>query len=297
MNFRCLNLIGLAILVATVTSCTSIAPRVVNLTPQLMPTNPSGIYTITLLLEEESSGSEASVANVVIGGNIFQMVKAAGKKNVFTFDYSIPSNINHARYYFETLDAKGEITAKSEIYDLRLTNRYVVELESFRAKPGSAISVLGKGFRDSDSILFGGSTLETRFISENQLEFDVPAKDGGEEYQVSLQTSGGVIPISRFRIDYSELRSVPSRLVLLEGQTFTMVLTIDQDAPPEGVEVAMTLDRPELLEFESVKIEGGNRSTNVQVTGGAPGEGTLTIRVPAHNQLLIPIRIDSRLVE
>jgi len=297
MNFRCLSLIGLAILTATVTSCTSIAPRVVNLTPQLMPTNPSGIYTITLMLEYEGSSEQAAAANVVIGGNIFPMVKAQGKRNVFTFDYSIPSNINHARYYFETLDDEGEITSKSEIYDLRLTNRYVVELGSNRAKPGSSISVLGKGFRDSDGILFGGNMLETRFISENQLEFDVPAKEGGVDYQVSLQTSGGIIPISRFRIDYSELRSVPSRLALLEGQAFTMVLTIDQDAPPEGVDVAMTLDRSDLLEFEPVRFEGGERSVSVQLTGGAPGEGTLTVTVPAHNQLLIPVRIDSRIAE
>ena len=297
MNFRCLNLVGLIILAAVFSGCSTIAPRVVNLTPQLMPTNPSGIYTITLLLEEEAKGNEAVAANVVIGGNIFPMVKSSSKKHVFTFDYSIPSNINHARYYFETLDKDGDVTAKSEIFDIRLTNRYVVELESSRAKPGSSISVLGKGFRDTDMIQFGGTALETRFISENQLVFDVPAKDGGKDYQVGLETAGGMIPIGRFRIDYSELRSVPLRLVLLEGQTFTMVLSIDQDAPPEGVDIAMTLDRPELLEFEPVRIEAGERSTNVQVTGGAPGEGLLTVRVPAHNQLAIPVRVDSRVAE
>ena len=205
--------------------------------------------------------------------------------------------MNRARYYFETFNKAGEISSKSEVFDLRLTNRYVVELESSRAKPGSSISVLGKGFRDSDSIQFGGSNLETRFISENQLEFNVPAMEGGLDYQIALKTASGIIPISRFRIDYSELRSVPSRLVLLEGQTFTLVFTIDQIAPPEGVPLSMTLSDPTLLEFEPTSIDPEERSVNVQVTGGAPGEGTLIVKAAAHNQLEIPVRVDSRMVE
>ena len=297
MNSRCLKLVGLTILLGFFSSCTSIAPRVVNLTPQLMPTNPSGIYTITLLVENPNKQKEVSSANVVIGGNIYSMSKAQGKQNVFTFDYSIPSNMNRARYYFETFNNAGGISSKSEVFDLRLTNRYVVELESSRAKPGSSISVLGKGFRDSDTIQFGGSSLETRFISANQLEFNVPAMEGGMDYQIALNTSSGIIPISRFRIDYSELRSVPSRLVLLEGQTFTLVFTIDQNAPPEGVPLSMTLSDATLLEFEPTSIDSEERSVNVQVTGGAPGEGTLTVKAAAHNQLEIPVRVDSRMVE
>jgi len=262
-----------------------------------MPTNPSGIYTLTLMVDESGKPGDVTVANVVIGGSIYKMTRMTGKSHVFTFDYSIPSDMNRARYYFETMNDKGEVIGKSDIYDLRLTNRYVVELESSRAKPGASISVLGKGFRDSDRIQFGGGSLETRYISENQLEFDVPAKPGGVDYQVALETSGGIIPIGRFRIDYSELRSVPSRLVLLEGQKFTIVFTIDQDAPPEGIELDLMVSDPELLECESALIEAGQRSTNIQVMGGSVGEGTLTVKAAAHNQLEIPVRVDSRTMD
>jgi len=275
-------------------SCTSIAPRVVNLTPQLMPTNPSGIYTISLKVDGSSDAKDISAANVVIGGSIFPMVKSQTMSNLFTFDYSIPSSINRARYYFEILNSKGEIRSKSEIYDLNLTNRYVVELESSRAKPGAAISVLGKGFRDTDHIQFGGSTLETRYISDNQLVFNVPAKDGGKDYQVALETSGGAIPIGKFRVDYSELRSMPSRVILLEGQSMTIVFTIDEDAPPDGVDLEFSPSSPDLLEVGSAQIEAGQRSTNVQVTGGMPGEGTLVVTAAAHNQLVLQVRVDSR---
>jgi hypothetical protein len=296
MKSRLLKIIWIIGLTVFIGGCAHYTPRLVNLTPELMTTNPSGIYTLTLLLDSENKPNETK-ANVVIGGAIYAMVPKTGKNNVLTFDYSIPSSVNRAKYYYEILDEKGKVLSKTEVFDLRLTNRYVVELESVRAQPGEAISVLGKGFRAEDKILFDDKPIETRYVSENQLEFDVPVMRGGEDYRITLQTAAGSIAIGTFRIDYSEMRSMPSRLVLLEGQTGTIVFTIDKEAPVGGVPLSMKLNPPNLLEFDEASIAEGTRSVNLQVMGGAPGKGILHVQAAAHNEIVIPVEIQNRVVE
>lgn len=297
MKSRLLKIIWIAGLTTLIAGCAHTSPRLVNLTPGLVPTNPSGIYTLMLLVESEGKATDTTQANVVIGGSIYPMIPQPEKNSLYSFDYSIPTSINHAKYYFEILDEKGGILTKTGVYDLKLTNRYVVELESSRAQPGEAISVLGKGFRSEDKISFGGQAIETRYISENQLEFDVPAMNGGMNYRVALETSGGLISIGTFRIDYSEMRSVPSRLILLEGQSVTIVFSIDKTAPAGGVSINMNLSNVNLLEIPEVSIAEGTRSVNIQVMGGQPGSGTLHVRTAAHNELLIPVHVQSRVIE
>lgn len=272
--------------------CSRTASQLVNLTPQVMPTNPSGIYTLKLLTEQtdESEGK----TNIVIGGNVYPMVSDPSRPELKTFDYSIPREMNRAKYYFEMLDGKGRTTATTEVFDLRLTNRYVIEMSSNRAQPGTKVSVLGRGFRSEDTILFGGGELETRFISDSQVEFDVPAMKGGSSYIVKLQTSEGQLHIGDFRVDFSELRSVPSRLVLLEEQTVTVVFSIDRDAPSSGVPLTMDVSNFGLIEFEAVSIEEGTRSISVQITGETAGVGELMVSAPAHNSLTIPVQVDAR---
>lgn len=293
MNFGRLKLVGIASLCALLTGCGTLGPRWVNLTPQLMPTNPSGIYTLSLMLDGEAASRQIRGTHAVIGGETYSMQQVPGKPNIYTFDYSVPSGSNRARYYFELLDSRGEVVTKSEIFDLRLTNRYVVELESSRAKPGASVAVLGKGFRDTDRIQFGGRSLETRFLSDNQLSFIVPAVAAGAEYPVAVETSGGIIPIARFRVDFSELRAMPSRLRLNVGETVTVVFTIDQDAPPEGMPLQMEISDAALLDFDPVSIAASERSMHVQFTGLNEGSGSLTVTAPAHNGVTLPISVDA----
>lgn len=297
MKSRLLMLVGLVSVLPLFVGCSHVAPRMVNLTPELLPANPSGIYTLSVLLDGVDDSQTSESANLVIGGEVFPMMPLESKTGVFNFDYAMPAGMNRAKYYFELLDPDGEVVSKSTVYDLRLTNRYVVEMESNRAQTGRPIAVLGRGFRSTDIIHFGDQPLQTRFISENQLEFDVPSLEGGVDYNVALSTDAGTISVGTFRIDYSELRSVPSRIILLEGQMTTMVFTIDQDAPDGGVPLQMYASETSLLEFEPVTIEEGNRSVNVQFMGGAPGEGTLVVSAAAHNRLEIPVRVESRMVE
>ena len=296
MKSRLLRIAGIVVLTLMMSACAHYAPRMVNLTSDLMKTNPSGIYTITLLLDADQQIEEPSV-NVVIGGAVYPMSPVPGKSNVLVFDYSIPQGTNHAKYYFEYLDKDGNVISKSELQELRLTNLYVSEMESSRAQPGESISIFGKGFRAEDKIIFDGKPIETRFISDAQLQFDVPAMKGGETYDVALETSGGTVGIGPFRIDYSELRSMPARLVMLEGQMATIVFTIDKDAPAGGVPLSMNLSNSNLLEMDPVVIAEGTRSVNTQVIGGAPGKGELQVKAPAHNDIVIPVEIKNRVVD
>lgn len=296
MKSRLLRIIGTVGLTLLMSSCAHQAPRLVNMTSDLTRTNPSNIYTITLFLDSEQQITSPR-ANIVIGGAIYPMYPVPEKNNFLAFDYSIPQGNNHAKYYFEYLDKDGNVIAKSDVQELRLTNLYVSGMESTRAQPGEAISVFGKGFRAEDKVRFNDQPIETRFISDKQLEFDVPALKGGETYGVTLETSGGVVAIGPFRIDYSELRSMPSRLVLLEGQTATIVFTIDKQAPAGGVPLTMSTSVPDILLYDPVTIEAGDRSVNIQVMGGAPGKGELLVKAPAHNRIAIPVEVQNRVAE
>ena len=277
-------------------ACAHQAPRLVNVTSDLMRTNPSNIYTITLFLDSAQQ-IKSPRANIVIGGAIYPMYPVPGKNNFLAFDYSVPKGNNHAKYYFEYLDQNDNVIAKSEVHELKLTNLYVSGMESIRAQPGEAISVFGKGFRAEDKILFDDQSIETRFLSNEQLEFDVPAFEGGKTYEVGLETAGGVVAVGPFRIDYSELRSMPSRLVLLEGQTATIVFTIDKEAPAGGVPLTLRTNVPDILLYDPVTIEAGNRSVNIQVMGGTPGKGELLVKAPAHNRIVIPVEVQNRVTE
>jgi hypothetical protein len=285
----------IAVAICTLSSCSHVSPRIVNLTPTRIPTNSSGIYTLSMLAADVEDPVKS--ANLVIGGKTYPMSASGEKQGVFTFDYALTGGINRAKYYFEIFDTEGKMLSKSDIYDLSLTNRYVVELDSLRGQPGSSISVLGRGFRAEDRILFGTVRVTPRYISEKLLEFDVPSLEGGSDYQVALSTDAGDIVIGTFRVDFSELRSVPSRLVLLEGQSGTIVFNIDREAPAGGMSIDVQVTPFGLLEYEPVQISEGTRSVNLQVFGGAPGKGTLLVSIPAHNRLEIPVKVESRNAE
>jgi hypothetical protein len=285
------------IILGMATGCATVPPKAVNLTPEVVAANPSNIYTLSVFIDRTTMPKKGFQVQAVVGGNTYPMVQKSGSNGVFSFDYSMPLGSNRARFYYEVTDESGKVLMTSEIQDMRLTNRYVVELESNRAQPGSPISVLGRGFRNEDQIRFGTRNLPTRFISENQLSFDVPVLPGGRDYQVSLVTSSGVIPISMFRIDFSELRAMPARIVLFEGQTITLVLSIDRDAPPGDVALDLVVSDPDLIAFETAAIEEGTRSLAIQIEAGKPGEGTLTIGAVAHNTLTLPVEVRNRIAD
>jgi hypothetical protein len=272
--------------------CAHVAPRLVSLTPEVVPSNPSGIYTLSVLADDAPRGDLR--ARVVVGGQMHDMVPRSDRSGVFSFDYSIMEGANRARYYFELLDERDRVVATSDVQELRLTNRYVVELDSSRAQPGTSIALLGKGFRSDDQVQFAGKAVTTRFLSEHQVSFDVPAVEGGRDYAVALMTAAGTIPIGMFRVDYSELRSVPSRILMWEGESLTVVFTIDQSAPPGGMPLEMMLSDAALLRYEPVSIGQEHRSIHVKVEAGSPGTGTLRVRAPAHNELLIPVEVRPR---
>ena len=67
----------------------------------------------------------------------------------------------------------GEI--KSDLQVFRLENRYVGNLASYRGPVGVEIAVQGRGLTKYDSITFGDKKAQTRYLSENELRFTIPA--------------------------------------------------------------------------------------------------------------------------
>ena len=86
-------------------------------------------------------------------------------------------------------------------------------LASYRGPVGVEIAVQGRGFTKYDSIILGGKESKTRYLSENELRFTIPALPAGVDYPVQLIGGPhGALDIGNFRIDESQLGVVPTSL-------------------------------------------------------------------------------------
>ena len=74
--------------------------------------------------------------------------------------------------------------ATYRFFDWKTDN--VGNLASYRGPVGVEIAVQGRGLTKYDSITFGGEKAQTRYLSENELRFTVPALPSGVDYPVQL---------------------------------------------------------------------------------------------------------------
>jgi len=293
MKSRVLNLSGCLFGIISLFSGCTTSDRLVNLTPELIPQNPSGIYSLSVRRDVAQGMVSEGDMRVVVGGKVYPMASTPGADGVYSFDYAMEGSANRALYYFEWVNASGKTIAATPVQEFRLSNRYV-ELETTRAQPGQAVAVLGRGFRDSDTVMFGGQTLATRYVSAHQLQFDVPAMDAGRSYPVEVKTGETVLPAGVFRIDYSQLRAVPQRIDLVAGESALVVFSVDYDAPDPGIPVVMQLTRPGLLEWDPATIEVGTRSVSVRVRAIMEGSGEIQVEARGHNRLAMPVMVRPR---
>ncbi len=290
------NICLLGYLLFFTTSCTTV-PTLTNFTPQVIPENQSRIYSVSMVLEEGQTLRADQKAQVVIGGEVYDMVPIPALEGHYVFDYAMPAGQNLARYYFQVANESGDSLSKSEIHEFRLTNRYILELSSQRGRPGQQISVLGKGFTDTDTILFSGIEVPTRYTSESQLVFDVPAMAAGSDYELTLRTPGGLLEAGIFRIDFSQLRVVPFRLQLVQGQSAVVVFSIDHDAPTGGVPLSLSSTVWDVVRFGEAIIPENSRSTNIEIEGNTPGITTIIAQAEGHNEVEIDVEVIDRLVD
>lgn len=290
-----ITILGLGIL----SSCRQ--PTFINLTSKNISQNPSGIYTLQTEVDiQDRRVDRSSISvSVVVGGETISMVKDPLNETLWSCDYKLPQGFDEATYYFQVNYSTklnsgalkpGEI--KSDLQVFRLENRYVGNLASYRGPVGVEIAVQGRGLTKYDSISFGGEKAQTRFLSENELRFTIPALPSGIDYPVQLIGGPhGALDIGNFRIDQSPLGVVPSSLEIASGDSATLLFKIDYDAPSGGLLIDVRTNIPDSVVMPEAMIAEGDRTVNIPIQGGAPAEGTLIITAPGYDSVEVPVRI------
>lgn len=281
------------------TSCNQ--PSFINLTSGNLSQNPSGIYTLQTELEIQDRQVKQDTIEVfaVVGGDTFPMVKDPVNPFLWSCDYKLPQGFDEATYYYlakysihGTTSGSNPKEVKSDLQVFRLENRYVGNLASYRGPVGVEIAVQGRGMTKYDSITLGGSKATTRFLSENELRFTVPALPSGIDYPVQLIGGPhGALDIGNFRIDESVLGVVPSSLEIKSGDSATLLFKIDFEAPEAGLTIDVKTNIPSSVIMPEATISQGNKTVNIPIRGGEPGEGKLVVTAPGYQPVEVPLRV------
>ena len=180
----------------------------------------------------------------------------------------------------------------SDLQVFRLENRYVGNLGAYRGPVGSEIAVQGRGFTKYDQIKVGETETTTRYMSDNELRFTVPPLPSGLDYSVKLAGGAhGSLEIGTFRIDESKLGVVPTNLEIQSGDTATLLFKIDYEAPAGGVVVDVKTNVPLSVIMPEALIAEGDKTVNIPIKGGQPGEGKLVISAAGFEGAEIPIKV------
>ncbi|WP_269523481.1 IPT/TIG domain-containing protein [Coraliomargarita parva] len=276
--------------------------RMANMTPATVPSNPSGLYTLTLKADiaNKAIDPRTLVAYVVIDDEKHMMSRSELGGAFFDYDYDIPDTRTNARFYYivnyrlKTLNGEpGELRELiSQEHELNLIDRYSISLDADRAPVGTELAVLGRGFKSGDIVYIGGTEASTRFISSNSLRFKVPALQPGS-YYVEIHSGDRVDPAGMLRVDKGlPIRVIPESLELKPGEKQVIVFALEDAAPYGGLYLDVTTNIPQSVIMPEVLIPEGQRTVNVTVEGGTPGKGELYIRSQRNNgELSIPVRV------
>ena len=278
---------------------TSCGVTVSNMTPSSVPENPSGIYTISMGAKVNDGAVDrgSMVGMIVIDGNTYEMEPNPTNPGVWDFDYVMPEGQSEAAYFFKLeYDIQKHGTPRrrvetSQLYNFQLINKYPIRMQFDRAPVGKKVPILGRGFRETDTVLIAGIETTTNFQSPNEIEFVVPPLRSGQAYPVTIRSGNTVIPVGPFVIDPSVIRVNPAAVDIASGETVVMLFSVDFEAPSTGVIIDVTTNIPESVIMPEVMIPARARTVSVRLTGGRPGRGALFINVPGMREEVIPISV------
>lgn len=294
---KCLALsISAAFGLALLTGCNV---GITNLTPGVLPENPSQIYTIsTRITPKAVNVVEGSLSvRIIIDGQTFPMRASDLGNKIYDFDYQLPAGRTEIAYYFlvnyqyEQQGAIRDGEEFTEVIRAKIVGRYVLSLETNRGPVGARISVLGRGFTAQDTVSFEGTSARTVFDSPTSISFFVPAVESGRNYRVELMSANGSSPIGTFRVDSTALTVSPSELTLIRGQTETITFTLPNAAPTGGLLLDVTTDVPESVIMPEVVVPAGSTSAIINVKGGKPGSGSLFLKGFGTGEVTIPVTV------
>ncbi|MEZ0216988.1 MAG: IPT/TIG domain-containing protein [Rariglobus sp.] len=272
---------------------------ITNLTPGVLPENPSQIYTISNRVKPKSVNvvPGSLTVRIIIDGQSFPMTKSDLGTDMYTFDYQLPAGRTELAYYFLVnykYENQGLIHDREEFTDVirsKIVGRYVLSLETNRGPVGARISVLGRGFTAQDTVTFDGNTARTVYDSPNSISFFVPALDAGRNYKVEIAGANGTNAVGTFRIDTSSLSVSPTELSLTRGQTQSLTFTLPAPAPTGGLLLDITTDAPDSVIMPEVVVEAGSTTATVPVTGGKAGSGSLFLKGFGTGEITVPVTV------
>ncbi len=274
--------------------------RIVNLTPERLPQNPSGIYTLSAATDFENEAVVGGTLKmeIVIDGQRHEMEPSPVGEGMWDFTYRMPENRDAAAFYFiASYDSfiRDSIVPKSDqspLFRVNLANRYVITMESERGPVGSRIPVVGRGFTEFDTIRIGGIEAETDYGNANAISFVVPALEADKGYQVEIDGSDGRLPIGVFRVDAARLQVSPSTLRVTVGERGTFVVGIGTMAPRGGLPVEALTDIPEALVMPEIVIPHGSRTVSVPFEGRSRASGEVYLKAPGFEEVRLPVIIE-----
>ena len=101
----------------------------------------------------------------------------------------------------------------------------------------------------------------------------------------------GALDIGNFRIDESVLGVSPSSLEIKSGDSATLLFKIDFEAPDAGLPIDVRTDISQSVIMPVAIITKGNKTVNIPIRGGEPGEGKLVVTAPGYQPVEVPIRV------
>ncbi|MDF3056067.1 MAG: hypothetical protein K0R17_282 [Rariglobus sp.] len=272
---------------------------ITNLTPGVLPENPSQIYTISTRVKPKAVNvvPGSLVVRIIIDGQSFEMRKSPLGTDIYEFDYQLPAGRAEIAYYFLVnykYENQGIIIDREEFTDVirsKILGRYVLSLETNRGPVGARVSVLGRGFTAADTVTFDGTPARTVYDSPNSISFFVPAVETGRNYKVEIAGANGTSPVGTFRVDTTALTVTPSELSLSQGQSQTLTFTLSNPAPTGGLLLDVTTDAPDSVIMPEVVVPAGSTTATVDVKGGKPGTGSLFLKGFGSSEIAVPVSV------
>jgi len=275
---------------------------ITNLTADLLPENPSQLYTISVRVTPTARELDHSSlqVSVIIDGQDQPMKKSADTTDVYEFDYPLPPGRDDAAYYFlvryrfntDTPDKSKEMY--SEVHHLKVERRYARPLEANRGPVGARVNIVGRGFTPQDVVYLDATRARTVFESPSSLGFFVPAVEPNRNYNVAIGGGGVTLSVGTFRADATGANVSPSSLMLRTGESQAVTFTVPTAAPQGGLLLDVTTDVPESVIMPEVVVPEGSTNVVVTVQGGKPGSGALYLKGFGQGEITIPVSVSAR---
>ncbi len=275
--------------------------KIADLTPKVLPENPSRIYTFAIRVAPKNTTilRDSIRTTIVVDGQIHPMGTGALGRDIFEYEFQLPAGRDELAYYhiidYKTEDQNGIIRNRqvyTEITRTRVVGRYVLTMETNRGPVGARISVVGRGFGNADIIKFDDQPVRTVNESANSLSFYVPAVVPGRNYRVTLEGAAGSSPVGTFRVDPAVLDVSPARLSLTQGASQPLTFTIPSPASAGGQLLDITTDIPDSVIMTEAIVPEGQSTITVDVKGGKPGSGNLFLKgYGSAGEITIPVTV------